>query len=330
MFDGLMGAIGDILSTGMNNAANRRMQEDAQEFTSEQAGIQRDWTEERMDDAMAYNSAEAVAGRRWSAGQAQKQRSFQERMASTSYQRAVGDLDAAGLNPMLAYMKGGAATPGGSMPSGGTASVGTPSGASASSPGMARMEKFNMAGAAIATAKGLQEVRNLKAGEDLTKAQTSEVASKEIQNLSSAKQADATVTEISQRITNMQEQVAEIREHVKESRTRQSLNAASEALTEMKTEVAAGEIPLNIARTRLTNMDLKLKSLEVPKATAWAKGYEAINSLDDENRESTERQMQGARELHKAYGPTVQKHWNSARRAASELYEGAKQWWKAQ
>lgn len=44
---------------------------------------------------------------------AQNQMQFQADMSNTSYQRVIGDMEAAGLNPMLAYSQGGASTPGG-------------------------------------------------------------------------------------------------------------------------------------------------------------------------------------------------------------------------
>lgn len=78
--------------------------------------------------AMNYNSAEALANRE-----------FQERMSSTSYQRAVEDMKKAGLNPILAFANGGASTPGGSAGTISGASMGL---ASSSALGVSRSGGF--------------------------------------------------------------------------------------------------------------------------------------------------------------------------------------------
>lgn len=44
-----------------------------------------------------------------------EQMAWQERMSSTAYQRSVQDMQKAGLNPLY-WLKGGASTPGGSVP----------------------------------------------------------------------------------------------------------------------------------------------------------------------------------------------------------------------
>lgn len=68
-------------------------------------------------EANAFSQLSADKAMAFSSNQAAINRDFQERMSSTSYQRQVKDLKAAGLNPVLAAMSGGSSTPSGSTAS---------------------------------------------------------------------------------------------------------------------------------------------------------------------------------------------------------------------
>lgn len=162
--------------------------------------------------------------------EAQRNRDFQKMMSDTSYQRAVKDMRAAGINPMLAYAQGGSSTPSGSMAT-----------------------YANPLDTAAYTLNESESIRNLKQAQqsqiELNKTQS------ELNSTASALNESRKETEASTRAVNAA--------NVLESATRQQLNQASAQQAQQQTAKLVQDVLNSI---RLTDAQVENYSANTAKS----------------------------------------------------------------
>lgn len=223
-----------LIAAGISAAGSLIGGERANKAAAANADAQMQFNAEQADINRTFSAEEAAKSRDWQAGQAQVARDYNTEMANSTYQRAVGDMRAAGLNPMLAYSQGGAPSPSSPQPSGSTAS-----GSQASYGSLPAVR--NTIGEAIHSAGAIANVQNIEADTQLKKAQA-------IRETASAGQAEAQKNALIYGIEKTQKEIMNIAEDTNNKQQQHAIMKAQERLVKAQERLVNGQE--NVAETQ--------------------------------------------------------------------------------
>lgn len=205
----------------------------------------------------AFNAEEARKQREFDQYEAAVARDWQNQMRATQYQTAVGDMKAAGLNPMLAYQQGGAGTPTGATARGSAAHATQP----------IPMQNSTLAG--LNAAMAAAQIKNVQSQTTVNEKTAEKVEAETPQVIASTGQIKQQTENLKAEMFNIKERMGEIIAHkdllIKQGYTQTDLGnlyKAQEELSRVDKMLKTEQITFTEAQTKLNRALTTLRQLE--------------------------------------------------------------------
>lgn len=223
----------------------------------------------------AFNAAEAEKNRAFQTEQNAKAMEFNSAQSATQYQRAVADMKAAGINPMMAAMKGG-----------NTAASGvTSAGSAASSAGLPRMEAPWAKG--VQAASQAYALSNMAAQNDLLEAQTynvksdalvkqaqiGEIEARTARERFSAGESDARTQQIYATLPKIKEEIENLKANTEHTYTKNALTGLQQNVAETLDKLQKQQINESQAKEYLTRVQAEIANLQ-------REGYQNMSEVE--------------------------------------------------
>lgn len=236
--------LGRALGSGVSSAISAH---DSREATVEQNQL----NTAQADKQMAFQRDQQDRAHAFSSQQIAAQREYESGMSNSAYQRAIADMRAAGLNPMLAYHQGGASTPSSPSPAGTTGGPGAR--AEMAAPGLAAVNT------ALTAAKLQGELQKMSA-------ETDERRTAALVNLAQVPKLEQdTKTSVSS-AANLEAQTKNILERLRVLMPEEHAKLVSEIyLNNARSNLTVEQWKHEFDKSRLTKAEVEIALLHIPQ-----------------------------------------------------------------